>query len=268
VVMRLRTPCIMFLIFLPEISFAQNWVERSDWEIFFSQAEVSGTIAVLDERTNQALVFNKMRAKVRYIPASTFKLPHTLFALDAGLVKDEFQLIKWDKEERLIPSWNRDQTLRSAMGSSTVWVYQNFARQLGEQRELKYLRKINYGNADISGGIDQFWLQGGLGISANEQIFFLQQLYRNKLPFKIEHQRLLKDVMIIDAGKDFIVRAKSGWASSSAPQLGWFIGWIERPEGAVFFALNIDMPKKADDIPKREAIVRRVLSDLKALPGK
>jgi beta-lactamase class D len=264
----LRIACTVLILFFSRICFAQPWLERSDWKVFFNEADVSGTIAVLDERTNQAFVFNKTRAKVRYIPASTFKLPHTLFALDAGVINDEFELIKWDKKERPISSWNRDQTLRSAMRSSTVWVYQDFARQLGEQQELKYLRKINYGNADASGGIDQFWLEGGLRVSASEQISFLQQLHRNKLPFKVEHQRLLKDLMIIDAGKDFILRAKSGWASSATPQLGWFVGWVERPEGAVFFALNIDMPKKADDIPKREAIVRKVLSDLKALPAK
>ena len=31
------------------------------------------------------------RAQKRFMPASTFKVPHALFALDAGAVRDEFQ---------------------------------------------------------------------------------------------------------------------------------------------------------------------------------
>jgi len=36
----------------------------------------------------------------------------------------------------------------------------------------------------------------------------------------------------------------------------------------VFFALNIDMPGKDNDVAKREAIVRDVLRSMQALPPK
>ena len=39
-------------------------------------------------------------------------------------------------------------------------------------------------------------------ISAMEQVDFLRKLYRNELPFKVEHQRLVKDIMIVEAGRD------------------------------------------------------------------
>ena len=39
----------------------------------------------------------------------------------------------------------------------------------------------------------------------------LKKLYQNDLPFELEHQRLLKDVMIVEAEKDWILRAKTGW---------------------------------------------------------
>ena len=32
-----------------------------------------------------------------------------------------------------------------------------------------------------------------------EQVVFLKKLYQNDLPFELEHQRLLKDVMIVEA---------------------------------------------------------------------
>lgn len=152
------------------------------------------------------------------------------------------------------------------MRKSVVWVYQDFARRLGEQRELQYLRQIDYGNARVSGRVDDFWLNGTLTISAHEQITFLQRLYRNQLPFSVEHQRLVKDVMIVEAGRDWLLRAKTGWQSRAEPQVGWWVGWAEWPTGPFFFALNMDMPNKDRDLPKREAIARAILRSIQALP--
>ena len=264
--MRYRIAFVFFALCLPATAPAQEWKERSDWASFFSEAGVSGTIAVVDERTKQHLVHGKERSQTRFIPASTFKIPHALFALDAGVVRDEFQVFPWDAVKRQFESWNQDQDLRSSMRASTVWVYQSFARQLGEKREQEYLERIVYGNTDASGGVDRFWLDGGLRISSQEQIVFLQRLYRNTLPFAVEHQRLVKDVMIVEAGRDWILRAKSGWAVDVEPQIGWYVGFVEWPAGPIFFALNIDMLGKAKDVAKREAIVRTVLRSIQALP--
>jgi beta-lactamase class D len=244
---------------------AEPWQERADWATHFEEAGVEGTIVVLDERDGAHWVHNQERATTRFLPASTFKIPHALFALDAGAVRDEFQAFAWDGEARAIASWNRDQDLRSSMRNSVIWVYEEIARSIGEEAERRYLRQIGYGNADPSGGIESFWLDGALRVSALEQIGFLQRLYRNALPFRVEHQRLVKDVMIVEAGRDWILRAKTGWQARVEPQVGWWVGWVERPDGAVFFALNIEMPNQAADLPKREAIARAALRSIGAL---
>lgn len=248
---------------------AETWQERPDWAQFFQRAGAAGTIVIVDQRAgaDAHFVYGAERARTRFLPASTFKVPHALFALDAGLVRDEFQVFRWDGTKRDIESWNHDQDLRSSMRNSTVWVYQQFARELGEERERAYLRKIGYGNADPLGGVDTFWLSGNLRISAEEQVAFLQKLYRNALPFRIEHQRLVKDVMIVEAGRTWILRAKTGWSARVKPQVGWWVGWVEWPEGPVFFAINIDMPNGGDDLPKREGIARDVLRSIEALPS-
>ena len=72
-------------------------------------------------------------------------------------------MIRWDGVKRDFDGWNQDQTLRSSMRHSTVWVYQQFAREIGEVREKEYLTRIQYGNADPSGGVDRFWLDGASG---------------------------------------------------------------------------------------------------------
>lgn len=249
------------------LSSAEAWQDRADWAHFFTDAGVDGTIAIADERAKAYWVYREARAGTRYLPASTFKVPHALFALDAGIVRDEFQVFPWDGVQRDIDSWNQDQNLRSSIRNSVVWVYQQIARGIGEKGERRYLRKINYGNADASGGIDRFWLDGKLKISAYEQIAFLQRLYRNVLPFQVEHQRLVKDIMIVEAGRDWILRAKSGWQARVEPQVGWWVGWVERPDGPVFFALNIDMPNRGNDLSKRETITRAILRSIQGLPS-
>ena len=135
---------------------AQAPQERPDWKLFFSDQAVDGTIVIADERSGEMLAYDVERAQKRFMPASTFKVPHALFALDAGAVRDEFQVIRWDGVKRDFDGWNQDQTLRSSMRHSTVWVYQQFAREIGEVREKEYLTRIQYGNADPSGGVDRF----------------------------------------------------------------------------------------------------------------
>lgn len=242
---------------------ATGFQVRADWSAYFSKASAQGTIVVVDARRGREgkFVYDAGRAERRYVPASTFKIPHSLFALDAGVLRDEFERIPWDGVERSVEAWNADQDLRTAMRNSTVWVYERFAKRIGMKREIAYMQQIHYGNALVTGEAP-FWVEGDLAISAWEQIAFLRALYRNALPFRAEHQRLVKDVMINEAGKDWILRAKTGWSG----KVGWWVGWVERPAGPVFFALNIDTPNRLDDLPKRIDITRSILRSMDALP--
>lgn len=235
---------------------------QPDLAAVFDAFNATGTIVVVDERApdNPTLVFNDERAAQRLSPASTFKIPHTLFALDAKSVRDEFQIFEWDGVERSFAAHNQDQDLRSAMRWSAVWVYQQFAEDIGTDRAQNYVKRIDYGNQSVTEG--DYWLNGELTISAHEQIAFLKGLYANELPFAVEYQRLVKDILVVEAGRDWILRAKTGWDGD----IGWWVGWVEWPTGPVFFALNIDTPERMDDLAKREDIPREILKAIGALP--
>jgi beta-lactamase class D OXA-2 len=258
-----------FLTFIFPTHAQEKPQERADWGKYFTEFNAKGTIVVADERagTRSTSVYNEARAKQRFSPASTYKIPHTLMALGAGAVSDEFQVFRWDGVARSFAAHNQDQDLRSAMRNSTIWVYEKFAKEIGPDKARDYLHKLNYGNQDPTTARGNYWVDGNLAISAYEQISFLKKLYRNELPFRIEHQRLLKDIMIVEAGRDWILRAKTGWEG----RMGWWVGWVEWPGvgnvgGAVFFALNIDTPNRMEDLHKREDIVRAILKSIKALP--
>ena len=140
------------------------------------------------------------------------------------------------------------------------WIYELFAKR-SVNKARRYLKQIDYGNADPSTSNGDYWIDGNLAIAAQEQIAFLRKLYHNELPFRVEHQRLVKDLMIVEAGRNWILRAKTGWEG----RMGWWVGWVEWPTGPVFFALNIDAPNRMDDLFK-EAIVRAILRSIEALP--
>jgi len=259
---------VLFLCIFTNFSFSEDWSIQDDWGKYFQKESVTGTIVVIDQRTEKRFIYNQKRALKSFSPASTFKIPHTLFALDAGVVQDEFQNIEWDGVERTFQAWNKDQTLRQAMSNSTIWVYQKFANDLGEKREKEYLQRIRYGNMNPSGDIKNFWLDGTLRISAVEQVEFLMRLYLNELPFKVEHQRLVKDIMINEAQKEWMLRAKTGWGTpDNESQVGWWVGWLETSKGAVFFALNIEMPNGIKDAVKRQRITKAILKSINALPA-
>ncbi len=68
------------------------------------------------------------------------------------------------------------------MKHSVVWFYQEVARRIGAERMQAHLDALGYGNRDISGGIDKFWLTGGLRISPHEQIDFPAAAPRRRAP--------------------------------------------------------------------------------------
>lgn len=215
--------------------------EAPDFSERFATAEVRGTLAVFDLDLDTFWFHNRVLAERGYLPASTFKIPHTLFALDAGVVGGADTAFAWNGERTWNPRWNRDHTLGSAFRESVVWVYQEIARAIGPERMRGYLRKVGYGNGRPGGPIDQFWLSGGLRISPYEQVQFLQRLYFNELPFAPAHQELLKNLMILDRGPGWVLRGKTGWAVAPDPDIGWFVGWLESPKGVFFFAACLQM---------------------------
>jgi|GEM_PF-2507697 len=89
-------------------------VRANDAELgkLFDDAKSDGTLVIASLAGDTRHVWNEERAQTRYTPASTFKIPNTLIALEEGIDKD--RVFKWDGEKRFVEDWNQDQTLASA----------------------------------------------------------------------------------------------------------------------------------------------------------
>lgn len=224
----------------------------------FENEKVKGTMLIESLDGKERYVYNDMRAKMPLLPASTFKIPNTLIALEEGVVTAD-SIIVWDNVERNIKAWNQDQNLSSAFKRSCVWCYQLFARNIGLEKYHEYLKKLHYGNATTGDNVERFWLDGELRISAYEQIAFLKKLYDNALPFQQKHIDLLKSIMIDEKGNTYTIRAKTGWAvPKGAEHHGWYVGYVESSKGVYFFATNLITPS-SDELSLRKLLTLEAL---------
>ena len=198
-----------------------------------------GTMVLKNLKTQQTYLYNKERSMTRFTPESTFKVANALIGLQTNAVRDEYEVKRWDGVEREFETWNRDHSLASAMRESAIWFYQDMARDIGENRMQDYVNRLDYGNQDISGGIDLFWLDSSLEISAAEQADFMEELVKENLPFEEKHQKTVKRMMIQDDQDDYTLHGKTGTRLSDFG-LGWYVGFIETKRGTWVFAVNLN----------------------------
>lgn len=241
-------------------------VEEVDLSAAFG--EITGTFVMLDADARRLVVHNLERARTRFLPASTFKIPNTLIALETGVASGPEFPLAWDSSAAPRRSWwpavwAKDQTLRTALPNSVVWYYQELARRVGSARMQQYVDRFDYGNRDISGGIDQFWLTGGLRISPVEQVEFLRRFYFAQLGVSDRATRIAKELLLLEETPGYRLSGKSGWAGlgDAGPGVGWLVGYLERGGDVHFFATNIVIAT-ARDAAARTTITKAILPEL------
>lgn len=238
----------------------------------FEGAE-EATFVLLDLETGRMVRHDPARASDRFPPASTFKIPNSLIALETGAVAGPGHAIAWDslavpREEFFPSSWARDQTLETAFRNSVYWYYQALARRIGPETYRKWLARFDYGNRDLGGGIDAFWLEGDLGISADEQVEFLRRLWTGALGVSERSTRIVKDLMLLEEGPGYRLRGKTGTAEvTPTRELGWIVGVVETPDGDFAYALNMEGEDVWETWPpgRRPRLVLSILEELEVL---
>jgi beta-lactamase class D len=214
------------------------------------------------------VVHNPTRARTGFLPASTFKSLNSLIALETGVIADETVVMRWDGVDRGLGDWwNVDMDMALAFQRSGVWFYQELARRVGEERMREWVESADYGNRNIGGGMDRFWLEGDLRISAEEQIALLARLWRGELPFSPRSQEIVKRIMLMEEGDGYVLRGKTGWARLDGSNYGWLVGWVEREGESYLFATQIESSEA--EFPMRQAqqdITRGALRELGVLP--
>ena len=241
---------------------------RPEWQRHFEAHGVAGTFVLFEPAKDRHLAFNETRGRQRFLPASTFKIANALIGLETGAIADESEVFRWDGKPKLRRGWERDHTLDSGMRESAVWMYQEVARRVGKARMREWVDRLEYGNRDIAGGIDLFWLQGSLRISAYEQVELLHALAEGRLPATQRAQRLVRNALVVEKTRSHTLYAKTGTSGHAKDPVAWWVGWVERKGRPVaYFAMNFT-PRPSTRFDERFAIARAILAEAGALPAR
>lgn len=206
-------------------------------------------------------VYNLPIAKTAFTPASTFKIPNALIALETGTLRDTTQHLVGDGIVREVSIWNQDHSLNTAFRNSVVWYFQEVARRIGPPQMQTWITCIGYGNQDISGEIDRFWLDGALKISAMEQVRFIQKLFRRELPCSVRSQEIVVGLMEQERPSGYVFGGKTGWCKGEDVMVGWFVGYLANAYDMVYFANCIQTSDTSlpDFGPARRETTRLIL---------
>ena len=255
------------LLFLPSLLFAQVDLEKP-----FKECGMGGSITLYDYNHKKWMYSNEADSKVQTNPASTFKIINALIALEEGVLKDEKEIMKFVGIENVDTAkyGNRtdifkDMDLEEAFKKSAVWFNLEIAKKVGREKYKQYITTAGWGNMNFSeAGLD-FWNDGPFAVTPVQQIEFLKKLYEGKLGFSKRNLDIVKKIMIAEITDSYTIRGKTGWGQTVTEDLGWWIGYVEKKEGIVFFATRtrkLMTDKNQNFVPCRKTITTAVLKQL------
>jgi beta-lactamase class D len=240
---------------------------------YFEECGVDGSITIYHSESNSWIYSDSTDAERETLPASTFKIPNSLIALERSIIADEHEIMEWDGTENTffgnrIDAWNQDTDMITAFRTSAIWFYERLAYKIGKEYYKQFLDDISYGNSDFSEPGDDFWNFGSFGISPVNQIHFLKNFYREKLPVSNESVDIVKGLMVIETTEAYTLSGKTGWTKTGEIDIGWLVGYVEKDTETWFFATRITKPL-IDENPNfsscRASITTAVLKNIGVL---
>ncbi len=221
----------------------------SSWGNLIKEELVNGCILVLDANKNTYYSNDFAWARRGFLPASTFKIPHSIIGLESGIVSGADFIFEWDGEPRRRSELDKDMDLTEAYARSCLPCYQDLARMEGQNLIQQYVDRMDYGNMVITeDNFDEFWVIGESRITPMEQIDFLQRWDDREFGFSDRTHRIMDEVMVNEETEEYTLLAKTGWSIvNETEHNGWFVGIVKQKSGArYYFATNIEPTPEYD----------------------
>jgi len=243
---------------------------------YFDDNKVDGCFTLLNNADGKVTVYNMALDTQRFLPASTFKIVNSLIGLQTGKIVNDTMMIKWDGKVRIFPGgdtakdWNKDMGMTEAFKVSCLPYYQEVARRIGKDTMRAWIDSIGYGNKNINGPVDSFWINNTLKISPDEQLGLVKRLYFDQLPFRKSVHEMVRNVMMQEDNTAYKLSYKTGWGfGEDGNALGWIVGWIEENRHVYFFVTFVKAPVKEIDMKTvRLNITKGILKQYGFFEGK
>lgn len=245
---------IAVLMMVPMMSFADTCKIIKPIDIA-PYADAIGTRKVtflaIDLNNHHCWALNKSGLTQRHGPYSTFKIPHTLIALETGAVKSIDEPIEWDQKQYPAKSfwpetWKQSHTLATAFKHSAVWYYQALVPRIKPAEYEKWLATFNYGNQIFTPGSNEFWLNRELKISPLEQVEFISCLLENRCGINTGIFSAFESAAIQETKNGFSLYAKTGASPVDTHNFdgafeGWYVGYVKDDGGKPVAAFALFM---------------------------
>ena len=232
------------------------------------------TFLAVDFNNKHCWAINETGLTQRHGPYSTFKIPHTLIALETGAVESVDERFEWDQKKYPAKdfwpnTWKQSHTLASAFKHSAVWYYKALVPRIKPADYKKWLAAFHYGNQTFTPGSNEFWLNSELQISPLEQVEFIACLLKNRCGVNASHFAAFESVALQETQNGLALYAKTG-AGSIDPNNnegafeGWYVGYIKDDGGKPVAAFAIYMEAESFSALKdyRKQLSLRLLDDL------
>lgn len=179
-------------------------------------AGVVGSFALLENGSGKFTIANLSHYKdSASSPLTSFFILPTLIALDKGII-------------------NQNQASWASMDSTPY--YQNIITQLGRQEILKTIDSIKYGKGLVSANMNEFWKDGSLTITADEQLGLMKRAFFKELPFQKRSQEIFKKMILKEDNSNYKLSYLT--AADSTTNNTWVIGYEEENTHIYFFVLH------------------------------
>lgn len=272
-------PYSLFAFLLLPVFFAacsqNNVTEDSSLKKYFDSAAVSGSFGMFDNGQGHFTIYNLPRFRdSAYLPAATFDILQSLIGVQTGLVKDDSALIvtaltsidmananrgyvKADSAQLLSSQLPANTqicdapmiTLQLAFQYSCEKAFGQLAQRIGKDTLKKWIDSLGYGNKNISGPIDSFWLNNHLKVTSDEQLGLVKKLYFDQLPFFQHTQVVVRRMMQRESNANYQLYYKTAvGVKEDGHAIGWVTGWIEENKHPYFFVLNLESAGQTLDV--------------------
>ena len=248
-----------------------NVTEDKSLGKYFDSAGVKGCFGFFDNGQGHFTIYNLPRYRdSSFLPASTFKIINSLIGIQTGVVRDDNTVIPWDHVVRSRTDCNKDLTMKQAFQQSCVSWYQELARRIGKDTLKKWIDSLHYGNRNIEGPVDSFWLNNQLKITPDEELGLVKKMYFDQLPFFQRTQKIVRGMMLMESNTNYQLSYKTGWGfKEDGHSIGWMVGWIEENTHPYFFVLNLESADPhIDMMAVRMKILKAILGQMGFFAGK
>lgn len=231
---------------------------------------ISGCAVMYDKSSNTYSLYNKEKCEKEVSPLSTFKIVSALAGLENNVLENQTSTMEYNGVKYPINTWNSNLTLKEAFETSCVWYFRQVVDMVGQENIRAMLKEIQYGNCDISEWkgseinplpeLNGFWLESSLEISPKQQVVTLNYIFGSENNFNTGNLEELKNIIYIAELDTGYLYGKTGSGTSGK---AWFVGFIEKSDNKIYFAIYLDDMQNKEVVSgnKAKEIVTSILNN-------